>query len=102
MRAETLPIPDNFSFPKMSDVARINPCARHLNVRRTLQSGDGIFSSHHGAASMVSLERIGNGSNPDGFLATVTLAVDPEATPAPVNGFGPGRGGPRGSRPFER
>jgi len=30
---------------------------------------------------MLKLERLQKGSNADGFVATVALAVDPEATP---------------------
>jgi len=67
-------------------VARLQPYAGRLNVPRTLQSQDGIFNSQHGAASMVNLARLGR-ADAEGFVATVTLAVDPEATPAPV-GFG--------------
>lgn len=77
-------------FPEevTADVARLAPYAARFQVHRTLQSEDGIFSRQHGAASMVGLDRLRNGSNADGFLATVTLAVDPEATPAAVHGFG--------------
>jgi len=77
----------------------MQPYTKHLGVRRTLQEQDGIFRSQHGSSSMVKLERTGNRSVPDGFIATVTLAVDPETTPRPVGG--PGRG-PAGAPPFPR
>jgi protocatechuate 3,4-dioxygenase beta subunit len=81
-------------FPEdvTEQIAGLEPYARRTNVHRTLQSEDGIFRSQHGSASIVSLSRIGSRTNPDGFVATATLAVDPDATPAPVGG----RGGPRG------
>src|ERR1017187_10175739 len=78
-------------FPEdvTEQVAKLAPYATRLNVHRTLQSEDHIFQTQHGSASTVSLTRLENGSNAGGFLATVTLAVDPEATPTPVGGFGP-------------
>jgi len=78
-------------FPEevTAEVAKLAPYAKRLSVHRTLQSEDNIFRTQHGSDTMVSLARLENGSNAGGFLATVTLAVDPEATPAPVGGFGP-------------
>ena len=78
-------------FPEdvTAEVAKLAPYARRLSVHRTTQGEDHIFQTQHGGASMVSLARLENGSNAGGFLATVTLAVDPQATPAPVGGFGP-------------
>jgi protocatechuate 3,4-dioxygenase beta subunit len=73
-------------------VAKIQPYATRLSVHRTSQAEDGIFKSQHGAASMAEMERLGK-TDADGFRAVITVAVDPEATPAPVRGFGgPGRG----------
>ncbi len=68
-------------FPEeiTEQVAKMSPYVKRANVHRTTQAEDGIFNSQHGAASMVKLERLD-----EGFLATVTLAVDPEATPAPA------------------
>jgi protocatechuate 3,4-dioxygenase beta subunit len=78
-------------FPEevTEQVAKLAPYAKRLDVHRTLQSEDHIFETQHGSASMVSLTRLEKGSDAGGFLATVTLAVDPEATPSPVGGFGP-------------
>jgi protocatechuate 3,4-dioxygenase beta subunit len=81
------------------DVAKLEPYAKRLNVHRTLQTEDGVFTGQHGSDSMVNLTRLSKGSNAEGFLATVTLAIDPDATPTPVGGFGRG-GGPGGPRPF--
>jgi protocatechuate 3,4-dioxygenase beta subunit len=73
-------------------VAKTEPYSRRLAVHRTTQEEDGIFNSQHGSASMLAMSRRKPGTNADGFLATVTLAVDPEATPAPVGMTrGPGR-----------
>jgi protocatechuate 3,4-dioxygenase beta subunit len=86
-------------FPEdvTDEVAKLQPYAKRLNIHRTLQTEDGIFNGQHGASCMVNLTRLKNGTNAEGFLATVTLAVDPDATPAPV-GIG-GRGGRRGPGP---
>jgi len=70
----------------------MSPYVKRANIHRTTQAEDGIFNSQHGAASMVKLERLRSSTNDEGFLATVTLAVDPDATPAPV-GMGGGRRG---------
>ncbi|HLY20530.1 MAG TPA: intradiol ring-cleavage dioxygenase [Bryobacteraceae bacterium] len=72
-------LPEEFT----EQVAKIEPYAKRLNVHRTLQREDGIFNGQHGADSLVDLHRLG-GTNSDGFLATVMLAVDPEATPPPA------------------
>jgi protocatechuate 3,4-dioxygenase beta subunit len=75
-------------------IARTEPYSKRSNVHRTTQAEDGIFRSQHGAECMLQLERLGK-TDADGFRATATLAIDPEATPAPVGGFGGrGPGGP--------
>jgi protocatechuate 3,4-dioxygenase beta subunit len=75
-------------FPEdvTDEVAKLEPYARRLSVHRTLQGEDGVFNGQHGGASVVSLERLSRRSSADEFVATVTLAVDPEAIPAPVGG----------------
>jgi protocatechuate 3,4-dioxygenase beta subunit len=82
-----------FFFPEdlTEQVAKMEPYAKRLNVHRTTQTEDHVFQEQHGSEQMVRIERLGK-SNAEGFLATVTLAVDPEATPRPV---GPGGRGPR-------
>ena len=75
-------------------ISRIEPYARRIDVYRTTQADDGIFNSQHGAECMLNIERLGK-TDGDGFRAAITLAIDPEATPAPVGGFGGrGPGGP--------
>jgi protocatechuate 3,4-dioxygenase beta subunit len=82
-------------FPEeiTAEVARLTPYQQRLNIERTTQSQDHVYTSQHGGASMLTLTRLRSGSNAEGFLATATIAVDPEANPAPVGGFG-GPGGP--------
>jgi protocatechuate 3,4-dioxygenase beta subunit len=73
-------------FPEdlTESIAKLEPYSRRLSVHRTTQAEDGIFNSQHGSASMLSMTR----RSANGFLGTVTLAVDPEATPTPVGGRG--------------
>jgi protocatechuate 3,4-dioxygenase beta subunit len=78
------------------EVSRLQPYAQRLNVYRTLQSEDGVFTGQHGAASIVMLARVGPRRKEEGFVATVTLGIDPEAIPARVSPGGPG--GRRGGR----
>jgi len=74
-------------------IARLQPYAKHREVHRTTQDEDEIFESQHGASGMLILSRVDAKSDAGGFVATVTLAVDPDAVPEPVSmrGFG----GPR-------
>src|SRR6185436_3420000 len=62
-------------------IAKLNPYSSHSSVRRTLQSEDGIFRSQWGAQSIMIVEKMGK-ANTDGYVATFTVAVDPDATPA--------------------
>jgi hypothetical protein len=79
-------------FPEdvTADIAKLEPYATRLHIPRTLQSEDGIFTDEHGSGSLLELARLDKRSNAGGVFATVTLAVDPEATPAPVQPFGSG------------
>jgi protocatechuate 3,4-dioxygenase beta subunit len=87
-----------FFFPEdlTADIAKLQPYVKHANVRRTLQAEDFVFTDQHGSAGMLRMERLTPGSNAAGFVANITIAVDPDATPAPT-GFG-GPRGPRSSR----
>lgn len=89
-----------FFFPEelTEKVARLDPYAKRLSIHRTTQEEDGIFNSQHGAECMVTVDRLGK-SDADGFRASATLAIDPEATPKPVGGRGPGGPPPR-RQPF--
>ncbi len=80
-------------------IARLEPYAKRLAVHRTTQVEDHVFNEQHGSECMLTMERLGK-TDSDGFRATVTLAVDPEANPRPVGGGGGGRGrGPGGPPP---
>jgi len=73
-------------FPEevTEEVAHLEPYANRLAVHRTTQAEDGIFLGQHGSSKMLRLDRLKKGTNAGGFLAGITLALDPEATPAPV------------------
>jgi protocatechuate 3,4-dioxygenase beta subunit len=78
-------------------IAKSEPYLKRLSVHRTTQEEDGIFQSQHGAACMVRLEKKSQSSDAAGLIATVTLAVDPDATPRSVGMRGP-MGPPPGGR----
>jgi protocatechuate 3,4-dioxygenase beta subunit len=85
-----------FFFPEdlTERISRLPPYAKRLDVERTTQTEDHVFNDQHGSACMLNIERLGK-TDQEGFLATVTLAIDTEATPAAVDGFGGrGPGGP--------
>jgi hypothetical protein len=79
-------IPDSSSTEDITaEITRLQPYARRLNVERTLQDEDHVFHEQHGSASMPKLTRPRNGSNADGFLATIALAGGPiTEVPAPA------------------
>jgi protocatechuate 3,4-dioxygenase beta subunit len=90
-------------FPEdiIEKVAKMEPYSKRLSVHRTTQEEDHVFNQQHGSDAMTNLTRLSSGSDAGGFLATVMLAVDPEATPAPV-GMGPGGRGFGGPPPSDR
>jgi len=63
-------------------IAKLNPYSSHSGVHRTLQSEDQIFRSQSGAQSIMRVEKMAKATNTEGYVATFTVAVDPEATPA--------------------
>ena len=63
-------------------IAKLDPYTTHSNVHRTLHSEDNVFRNQGGSKSMMSLERLQKSSNSAGFAAEISLAVNPEATPA--------------------
>ncbi len=79
-------------FPEdiTADIAKLKPYVNHQDVHLTSQSEDMVFEPQHGAAGMLTLARIEPKSNAAGFIATVTLAVDPDAHPEPVGMRGHG------------
>jgi protocatechuate 3,4-dioxygenase beta subunit len=78
-------------FPE--DVSRFveatYPYSAHTIHRTTLQE-DMVFSGQGGAGSVTTLRPITSTQLSDGYVATLTVAVDPDATPGLV-----GFGGPR-------
>jgi protocatechuate 3,4-dioxygenase beta subunit len=89
-----------FFFPEeiTERVAQLEPYSSRLKIHRTTQTEDSVFTQQHGITSMLNMERISKGSDAGGFIATATLAVDPDATPGPVGPGGPGGRGGRGPR----
>lgn len=78
-------------------IAKMSPYVGNSKVHRTTHPEDHVFQEQHGAGVIANVERrVTNGKDSDGFVASIRLAVDPDATPAPV-GIG-GRGGPFGPR----
>jgi len=73
-------------FPE--EITEQKPCAKRLDVHRTMQEQDGIFSSQQGSSSIVHLEKA---SSANGLVATVNMAIDPELTPRPVGRAGRGQ-----------
>jgi protocatechuate 3,4-dioxygenase beta subunit len=70
-------------------IARREPYATRLGVHRTTQSEDNVFRNQHGEEQMASIERMGK-TDEAGFIASFSVAVDPEASPRPVGGGGRG------------
>jgi protocatechuate 3,4-dioxygenase beta subunit len=70
-------------FPEdlTQQVAKLEPYAKRTRVHRTTQEEDHVFHQQNGSSMLMRLERVSRGSDAEGFIATVTLAVDPEATP---------------------
>jgi len=71
-------------------IAKLQPYVKHQDLHLTTQAEDHVFQDEHGAPGLMTLSRLEARSDAAGFVATVTVAVDPEATPAPVGMGGPG------------
>jgi protocatechuate 3,4-dioxygenase beta subunit len=69
-------------FPEdiTAQIAAMEPYIKHT-VHRTQHNEDHVFLQQGGAQAIASLQRLQNGTNAPGFLATITLAVNPDATP---------------------
>src|SRR5579883_3511040 len=83
-----------FAEDVSNQVYKLAPYSSHTG-RRTLQSQDGVFDNENGSSCIASLTPLKPGSVADGYMAAVTLGVNPNATPAPV-GAGVGGGVPGG------
>jgi protocatechuate 3,4-dioxygenase beta subunit len=71
-----------FPEPVAAKLMQQGPYADH-KIHRVTETEDGIFQHQHGSASMADVTQ---GHNE--LLATLKIAVDPTATPTPVQGFG--------------
>ncbi|HEY3921276.1 MAG TPA: intradiol ring-cleavage dioxygenase [Gaiellaceae bacterium] len=56
---------------------------------RVLNTADHVYADEHGSKSVLKLSRLGS-SAADGYLGTITLVVNPSATPAAVGASGAG------------
>jgi protocatechuate 3,4-dioxygenase beta subunit len=71
-----------FSDAITSEVYRLAPYTSD-NEARVANSADHVYAQEGGSKSMVKLKRLGSGVS-DGLAGTITLVVNPAATPAPV------------------
>jgi protocatechuate 3,4-dioxygenase beta subunit len=62
-------------------VARLSPYSSRT-IARTRNKVDHVYTQEHGASSVLSLTARKKGSIREGFVARITLGVDPDATPA--------------------
>jgi protocatechuate 3,4-dioxygenase beta subunit len=67
-----------------AQIAKMEPYAQRLGVHRTTQSEDHVYTGQHGSAALAQMARIKKGSNADGFVATLQVAVERDATPRGV------------------
>jgi protocatechuate 3,4-dioxygenase beta subunit len=72
-------------------VVALKPYSTH-NIERTTLEDDFVFTGEHGSQSIAQLTALNRRSAADGYVATLTLGVDPSKTPGPSNPFGPPRG----------
>jgi hypothetical protein len=69
-------------------VIALKPYLEH-DIERTTLADDHVFNSERGSQSVARLMAMQQGSPSAGYVATLTLAVDPTSTPAPTDRFGP-------------
>ena len=92
--------PEEFTAELMTH----EPYSQH-RIHRTTQAEDGIFRDQHGADSVVKLRLADAQQHKAGYVADLLVAVDPTATPSPVQMRGPrgfGQGGGKGPRDHEQ
>jgi protocatechuate 3,4-dioxygenase beta subunit len=65
-------------------VTATHPYADH-KVHRTTIEEDMVFNGQNGAAAIARLTPINSTQLSDGYIATLTIAIDPDATPAPAD-----------------
>jgi hypothetical protein len=64
-------------------VAKLSPYSSRA-ITRTRNNVDRVYTQEHGSSSVLSLTARKNGSIRSGFVARITLGVDPDATPDAV------------------
>jgi protocatechuate 3,4-dioxygenase beta subunit len=79
-----------FPDPLTDRIVRLQPYRRHAG-RRVRNVEDGIYSQAGGPSAALRLARVSRQSLAGGFVAAITLGVDPSATPAAAGGGGPPR-----------
>jgi protocatechuate 3,4-dioxygenase beta subunit len=72
-----------FSDTTTDKVARLSPYTRN-DTTRTRNAVDNVYTGQHGARGKLHLTRRKAGTIKAGFVAAITLAIDPDATPSGV------------------
>jgi len=65
-------------------VTATHPYADH-KIHRTTIEEDQVFNGQNGSASIAALTPINSAQISEGYIATLTLAIDPDATPRPAD-----------------
>jgi protocatechuate 3,4-dioxygenase beta subunit len=72
-----------FSDTTTDKVAKLSPYTRNQTTR-TRNSQDHVYTGEHGAGVVLHLGRRKAGTIKSGFVAAITLGIDPDATPAVI------------------
>lgn len=72
-----------FSDATTDRVARLSPYTRNATTR-TRNAVDRVYTDEHGASTILTLKRRKAGTIKSGFVAAITLGIDPDATPSVV------------------
>jgi protocatechuate 3,4-dioxygenase beta subunit len=72
-----------FSDATTDRVARLSPYTRNATTR-TRNAVDRVYTDEHGASTVLALKRRKAGTIKSGFVAAITLGIDPDATPSVV------------------
>ncbi len=65
-------------------IAKLQPYAKHSEMHLTTLEEGHVYQEEHGSVGMVTLARVNKKAEAAGLIATVTLAVNPEAIPEPT------------------
>jgi len=73
-------------FPEeiSTSVVAMKPYSNH-EIERTTLADDGVYNGQHGSQGTASLSLLNPRSPSSGYVASLVLGVDPDATPAPAN-----------------